>query len=67
MASLLARGAAVRAGELALVMDSERVLSADIHAVWPNALYMPAKTRAAVDLLAARIPQMLSAQFPALT
>jgi DNA-binding transcriptional LysR family regulator len=49
----------VRTGELALVMDSERVLSADIHAVWPNARYMPAKTRAAVDLLAARVPGML--------
>ena len=50
----------VRTGELALVMDSDRVLSADIHAVWPNARYMPAKTRAAVDLLAARIPGMLT-------
>jgi DNA-binding transcriptional LysR family regulator len=50
----------VRTRELTLVMDSERVLSADIHAVWPKARYMPAKTRAAVDLLAARIPGMLS-------
>jgi DNA-binding transcriptional LysR family regulator len=50
----------VRAGELILVMDSERVLAADVHAVWPKARYMPAKTRAAVDLLAARIPALLS-------
>jgi DNA-binding transcriptional LysR family regulator len=50
----------VRAGDLILVMDSERVLAADVHAVWPKARYMPAKTRAAVDLLASRIPAMLS-------
>jgi DNA-binding transcriptional LysR family regulator len=52
-------GPHLRAGELTLVMDSERVLSTDIHAVWPKARYIPAKTRAAVDLLATRIPAML--------
>jgi DNA-binding transcriptional LysR family regulator len=53
-------GPQVRTGELTLVMDSQRVLPADIHAVWPKARYMPAKTRAAVDLLVTRIPQMLN-------
>jgi DNA-binding transcriptional LysR family regulator len=53
-------GPHVRAGELTLVMDSERVLSTDIHAVWPRARYLPAKTRAAVDALAAKIPSMIA-------
>jgi DNA-binding transcriptional LysR family regulator len=53
-------GPHVRAGELTLVMDSERVLSTDIHAVWPRARYLPAKTRAAVDALAAKIPPMIA-------
>jgi len=50
----------VRDGELELVMDSERVLSTDIHAVWPKARYLPAKTRAAIDTLVTRIPVMIS-------
>jgi hypothetical protein len=41
-------------------MDSERVLSSDIHAVWPKARYLPAKTRAAIDALAAKIPPMIA-------
>jgi len=49
----------VRTGELTLVMDSERVPTPDIHAVWPRARYMPAKIRVAVDALVARIPAMI--------
>lgn len=42
-------------------MDSERVLPAEIHAVWPQTRYLPSKTRAAmaIDALAAEIPAML--------
>jgi DNA-binding transcriptional LysR family regulator len=53
-------GRHVSAGELTLVMDSERVLAADIHAVWPKARYLPAKIRVAVDALAAKIPAMIA-------
>lgn len=48
-----------RAGELALVMDSQRVLATEIHAVWPKTRYLPAKTRAAIDALAAEIPRLM--------
>jgi DNA-binding transcriptional LysR family regulator len=50
----------VRAGELALVMDSERVLATDIHAVWPQSRYLASKTRAAIDALAAEIPPLVA-------
>jgi DNA-binding transcriptional LysR family regulator len=53
-------GPQVRAGDLTLVMDSERVLATDIHAVWPRARYLPAKIRVAVDALVARIPAMIA-------
>jgi DNA-binding transcriptional LysR family regulator len=43
----------IRAGELELVMDSERVLSTDIHALWPKARHLAPKTRAAIDGLVA--------------
>jgi DNA-binding transcriptional LysR family regulator len=49
----------VRAGALTLVMDSERVLATAIHAVWPRTRYLPSKTRAAIDALAAKIPAMM--------
>jgi DNA-binding transcriptional LysR family regulator len=52
-------GAQLRSGALKLVMDSERVLAREIHAVWPRTRYLPSKTRAAVDALAARIPPMI--------
>jgi hypothetical protein len=42
-----------------MVMDSDRVLSIDIHAVWPQSRYLPSKTRVAVDALAADIPSMV--------
>jgi DNA-binding transcriptional LysR family regulator len=46
----------VRAGTLVLVMNSERLLAADIHAVWPSTRYLASKTRAAIDVLAEKIP-----------
>jgi len=49
----------VQTGELTLVMDSQRVLANDIHAVWPRTRYLPSKTRVAIDALAAEIPAML--------
>jgi DNA-binding transcriptional LysR family regulator len=49
----------VRAGELTLVMDSDRVLATEIHAVWPQTRYLPSKTRAAIDALVADIPAMI--------
>jgi DNA-binding transcriptional LysR family regulator len=49
----------VRAGALTLVMDSERVLATDIHAVWPRTRYLPSKTRTVIDALAAKIPAMI--------
>jgi DNA-binding transcriptional LysR family regulator len=50
----------VRAGTLTLVMDSERVLATDIHAVWPRTRHLSSKTRTAIDALAAKIPAMIS-------
>jgi DNA-binding transcriptional LysR family regulator len=49
----------VRAGELALVMDSERVMATEIHAVWPIAQRLPSKTRLAIDALVMQLPRML--------
>jgi DNA-binding transcriptional LysR family regulator len=50
----------IRAGELILVMDSQRVLAKDIHAVWPQTRHLPSKMRAAIDALAAEIPGMMA-------
>jgi DNA-binding transcriptional LysR family regulator len=49
----------VRAGELELVTDSEHALASEIHAVWPQTRYLPAKTRAAIDTLVAGIPPIM--------
>ena len=49
-------GPQVRAGQLTLVMSSQRVLATDIHVVWPRTRYMPRKTRIAIDTLLAEIP-----------
>ena len=54
----------VRAGALTLVMNSERVLATDIHAVWPNTRYLLSKTRTAIDALAAKIPAMIGYPSP---
>jgi DNA-binding transcriptional LysR family regulator len=50
----------VRANELMLVIDSQRVLATDIHAVWPQARHLSAKVRVAIDALAAEIPAMIA-------
>jgi len=49
----------VRTGKLQMVMNSERVVATDIHAVWPRARHLSTKTRAAIDALAVEIPQMM--------
>ena len=49
----------VQAGELVLVMDSERVLATEIHAVWPVAPQLPSKTRIAIDALVAEVPRYM--------
>lgn len=56
---LLARH--LRTGELEVVLDCERVLATDIYAVWPQTQYLPAKTRAAIDALAAQVPALMGA------
>jgi DNA-binding transcriptional LysR family regulator len=52
-------GKHVAAGELVLVMDSERVLATEIHAVWPQASRLPSKTRVAIDALIEEIPKKI--------
>lgn len=41
----------VHSGRLEMVVDCTRMLSTPIHAVWPQSRYLPARTRAAIDLL----------------
>ncbi|MCK9685364.1 LysR family transcriptional regulator [Scleromatobacter humisilvae] len=50
----------VAAGELMLVMDSERVVATEIHAVWPQTIRLASKTRLAIDALVSEIPAMLA-------
>lgn len=45
-----------QAHELAMVMDDNQVLAAEIYALWPKSQYMPSKTRVAIDALVAEIP-----------
>jgi DNA-binding transcriptional LysR family regulator len=52
-------GKYLKTGELRMVMDGERMLPSDIHAVWPQAKHLPSRTRAAIDALVAEIPQMI--------
>ncbi len=47
------------AGELVLLPETEGEME-QLHAVWPNTRYLPAKTRAAIDALAKEIPVMLA-------
>jgi DNA-binding transcriptional LysR family regulator len=49
----------VRAGALTLVLDSDRVMATDIHAVWPRARHLPSKIRVAIDALVEEIPAMI--------
>ncbi len=50
----------VRTGELDVLMHGDRMAAQDVHAVWPQARYLPSKTRTAIDALAARVPAMLA-------
>lgn len=50
----------VRTGELASVMTSQYVMPTGIYAVWPTTRYLPSKTRAAIDVLAAEIPALVN-------
>jgi DNA-binding transcriptional LysR family regulator len=52
-------GREVRAGNLTLVMDSQRVLATDIHVVWPRSRYLPYKTRTAIDALVVEIAPLI--------
>lgn len=47
-------------GRLAMVMDCGSVVATDIHLVWPHSRHMPAKTRAAIDVLAEEVPRHLN-------
>ncbi|WP_321950723.1 LysR family transcriptional regulator [Paraburkholderia bannensis] len=48
-----------RSGALVPVLDSYRVRSQEIYAVWPKERHLRAKTRVAIDALKARIPAMI--------
>lgn len=50
----------IRAGELQLVMHADRVVGTSIHALWPRTHYLPLRTRAAIDLLVERIPDLVA-------
>jgi len=41
------------------VTPAIRLLPSEIHAVWPHSRYLPAKTRAAIDILLAQMPSQL--------
>ncbi len=49
-------------GELEPVLDCGRITPADIHAVWPQTPYLPAKTRAAIDILLAEAPKWMASK-----
>lgn len=49
----------LRCGELVPVLGDIQLLPSDIHAVWPQTRYLPAKTRTAIDTLLERMPAML--------
>ena len=48
----------LRSGELQMVMRADRVIGSRISAVWPHTHYLPLRTRAAIDLLVERIPNL---------
>jgi hypothetical protein len=50
----------IRSGELQLVLGGERLLAAEIHAVWPQTRHLPSKTRAAIDALVQQVPAILA-------
>lgn len=49
----------VRAGRLAPVLTDLSGLTFHAHAVWPQTPHLPLKTRAIIDLLAVRLPQVV--------
>jgi DNA-binding transcriptional LysR family regulator len=51
----------IRSGELQWVLCGERLLAAEIHAVWPQTRHLPSKTRAAIDALVQQVPAVLEA------
>jgi DNA-binding transcriptional LysR family regulator len=50
----------IRSGELQWVLCGERLLAAEIHAVWPQTRHLPSKTRAAIDALVQQVPAILA-------
>lgn len=50
----------LREGQLVEVMEDEHRYGNELHAVWPQNKHLPSKVRMAIDLLAARIPEVLS-------
>jgi DNA-binding transcriptional LysR family regulator len=51
----------IRSGDLVKVLEGERGLGYDIHAVWPQTRHLPLKVRVVIDELAARIPATMAA------
>ena len=49
----------VAAGQLEMVMDSDRVVPVAVHAVWPQTRYLPQRIRLTIDALAAQAPAFL--------
>jgi DNA-binding transcriptional LysR family regulator len=49
----------VQSKRLELVVDCTHMMAAEIYAVWPQTRYLPAKTRVAIDMLAAEIPLLM--------
>jgi DNA-binding transcriptional LysR family regulator len=49
----------LRSGALVLLGDGAPTQAYEIHAVWPHSRYLPSKTRAAIDALAAEVPPLL--------
>lgn len=50
----------MQAGKLEPVLGLEQAVGGDIHLLWPQTRYLPAKTRAAIDALAAEIPRLIA-------
>jgi DNA-binding transcriptional LysR family regulator len=50
----------VVSGDLEVIFHGERVIGADIYAVWPQTRHLPFKTRAAIDALVQQIPALLA-------
>ncbi|WP_261151369.1 LysR family transcriptional regulator [Serratia quinivorans] len=46
-------------GVLVPVLGKIQLIPSEIHAVWPHTRYLPAKTRAAIDVLLAQMPPLL--------